>query len=722
MILDKIFLMKKKILQSLVFIFAIHINAQEQYYDDVDLNLTGVSLKEELAIKITNTHTNYLDYTPGVWEASKVTDVNPEDNTEVVLLYGWEDGSDSTVNNDRTRGIDDNGGNTTDWNREHSYPKSLGNPNLGETGPGSDAHHLRPCDPSRNSTRSNNLYGNGSGTESYTTSSGDWYPGDEWKGDVARMMMYMYLRYDDRCLPSGVGVGDNSGTPDDMIDLFLDWNAEDPVSDFEKTRNTYHEETNNTYAQGNRNPFIDNPHLATRIWGGTDAEDTWGIYTSSDAEAPTAPTNLALTNETTFSIDASWTASTDNVAVTSYDIYVDNELKANTSNTNYSIIDLTSNESYDIYIIAKDIANNESLNSNSETTSTLEDTDAPSTPINIISSSITDISFKISWDASTDNTAVTNYDIYIDGSLEGSTSETIYTVTNLTESTTYTVSLTANDAVNNYSSQSTPIDVTTNDSASNSGVDLFFSEYVEGSSNNKALEIANATGQAIDLSAYSIKRQSAGGQDGEEWSTPALVLSGTLNSSDVYVLINASATLQNLIDNADFVQPNNSDTNYGEPLNFNGNDPVGLFKNDALIDIIGDYNGGSANFAKDVTLRRKSNITSPNVDFDLVNEWDSYSQDTVDNIGTHDFSNLSVSIHELNSISVYPNPTKGDILNINTQENLSIEIYSVLGKGMLTGEVSKLDNKIDIAHLQTGIYFIKLSSEDGNSTRKLIKH
>ena len=83
-------------------------------------------------------------------------------------------------------------------------------------------------------------------------------------------------------------------------------------------------------------------------------------------------------------------------------------------------------------------------------------------------------------------------------------------------------------------------------------------------------------------------------------------------------------------------------------------------------------------------------------------------------LGTNDF--------DLKSFSVYPNPTKGDILNINTQENLSIEIYSVLGKGMLTGEVSKLDNKIDIAHLQTGIYFIKLSSEDGNSTRKLIKH
>ncbi len=52
-----------------------------------------------------------------------------------------------------------------------------------------------------------------------------------------------------------------------MIDLFLEWNAEDPVSDFERQRNTYHD-SQQTYAQGNRNPFIDNAYLATRIWGG----------------------------------------------------------------------------------------------------------------------------------------------------------------------------------------------------------------------------------------------------------------------------------------------------------------------------------------------------------------------------------------------------------------------------------------------------------------------
>ena len=86
-----------------------------------------------------------------------------------------------------------NGGGQGDWNREHTYPKSLGNPNLGSSGPGSDSHHLRPSDVGYNSQRGNLKFTDGSGNSGNV--SGGWYPGDEWKGDIARMMMYMYLRY-----------------------------------------------------------------------------------------------------------------------------------------------------------------------------------------------------------------------------------------------------------------------------------------------------------------------------------------------------------------------------------------------------------------------------------------------------------------------------------------------------------------------------------------------
>src|SRR5690625_6384874 len=64
-----------------------------------------------------------------------------------------------------------------------------------------------------------------------------------------------------------------------MPDIFLEWNAEDPVSDFERARNEIAYDL-----QGNRNPFIDNPALATKIWSGPQSEDTWGILEVQDYE------------------------------------------------------------------------------------------------------------------------------------------------------------------------------------------------------------------------------------------------------------------------------------------------------------------------------------------------------------------------------------------------------------------------------------------------------
>lgn len=251
------------------------------YYDGSNWTLSGTALKNALETKITTTHTNYLSYTPGVWEASRVTDLDPNNTNNVLLIYGFENGSDNINTNDRSRDKFDNGGNNGQWNREHVYAKSLGTPSLQDGGTannsssdaGEDAHHLRPADVQWNNTRGNSTFAAGSGNSGNV--SGGWYPGDEWKGDVARMMMYMYLRYGTQCLPINVGTGTSPASDSNMVNLFLQWNAEDPVSAFEDARNTYHGNTSNTYAQGNRNPFIDNPYLATRIWGGPVAQNRW---------------------------------------------------------------------------------------------------------------------------------------------------------------------------------------------------------------------------------------------------------------------------------------------------------------------------------------------------------------------------------------------------------------------------------------------------------------
>lgn len=268
----------KKALFLVVLVFSAFSYAQiPAYYNDVDLTLTGTALKNELTAKVTNTQTTVLSYTPGVWDALKQSDLDPTNANKVILIYGFDD-TDGVLSTDRTRGKEDNGGDAADWNREHVFPRSLGNPNLGSTGPGSDAHHLRPADPARNSSRSNRKFASGSG-DSGVTAQGNFYPGDEFKGDVARMMMFMYVRYGDRCLASNVGVGNTVSTDAGMIDLFLQWNVEDPVSAFESNRNIVI-----AGIQGNRNPFIDNPAFATTIWGGPQAEDLFGGDTGGGDE------------------------------------------------------------------------------------------------------------------------------------------------------------------------------------------------------------------------------------------------------------------------------------------------------------------------------------------------------------------------------------------------------------------------------------------------------
>ena len=636
--------MKKLLLLSLL-IFSAFIYSQESYYDGLDFSKSGIALKVDLATRITSTHTNFLVYTPGVWEASKVTDVNPENNSEVLLIYGYAASGEYS----RTRGVNDNGGSQGQWNREHVYPRSLGNPNLEFVGPGADAHHLRPADVNYNSQRSNTIFAEGSGDSGNV--SGGWYPGDEWKGDVARMMMYMYVRYDEVCLPSRVGNGSNASTPDDMIDLFLKWNVEDPVSDFERQRNTYHNNTSNTYAQGNRNPFIDNAYLATRIWGGDPAEDYWGIFTTQDDEAPTTPTNVTVTNITTNALSVSWSASTDNESVSGYEVLLNDNLAGETSSTTFNVQNLVPNTDYAVTIVAKDVAQNRSTPSTAVNIKTLADTTAPSVPTGVSISNQTGSSFQVSWTASSDDSGILNYEVFLDGNSVGKPTTTFLDITNLTPSTTYVVTILAEDIANNTSDISTPVHAETTDGSNNIS-EIFFSEYVEGSSFNKAVEIVNLTSNNVDLSPYTIKRQSNG-----IWEAPLSLTGRTININDVFVIINTDAIDVKLKAEADLEVPNET------PMTFNGDDRVGLFKNDVLIDIIGDLDGTDV-FSQNETLRRNSDVTGPNTVFNIQGEWSFYPINTTNDIGNFN-GTLSTTNPILEGFKMYPNPNHSNRLFFN---------------------------------------------------------
>ena len=215
------------------------------YYSGVIFSNDSDLMFEELENHTISNHTTILSYGQRheyLYNAD--ADLNNTDN--VILMYSGE----SRYWEEYTSG--NNSYSPQTFNTEHIYPQSL----LEATDAVTDLHHLRSCDDAVNSLRSNFLYIDGSGT--YKLEGNEWFPGDEWKGDIARMVMYLNIRYGETF--SKVG----------SLDLFIAWNIEDPVSEFEVQRN------NVIYsAQGNRNPFIDNPYLATLIWGGDNAENTW---------------------------------------------------------------------------------------------------------------------------------------------------------------------------------------------------------------------------------------------------------------------------------------------------------------------------------------------------------------------------------------------------------------------------------------------------------------
>jgi len=217
----------------------------QAYYSGIDFNLTGNDLYDDLATLTVNKHTTILTYSQRhdyLYDADE--DLN--DASRVILIYSG----------DSRYELEYESGNNLympqTFNTEHVYLRSL----LDDPNAEADLHNLRVCDIAVNSSRDNDPFIDGSGAFGPIGSS--WYPGDEWKGDVARIIFYLNLRYNEPF--SDVGT----------LSLFLDWNAEDPVSFLEDQRNSVI-----SGVQGDRNPFIDNPYLATLIWGGTAAENRW---------------------------------------------------------------------------------------------------------------------------------------------------------------------------------------------------------------------------------------------------------------------------------------------------------------------------------------------------------------------------------------------------------------------------------------------------------------
>lgn len=205
-------------------------NYTGDYYNSISLDLVGTALKTALSNLVQSTHKKYTSYNDCKKYLPNI-DEDPNNANNMILFYtGTSIKKSQDLNND--------------WNREHVWAQSLGW--FTTSGAGSDLHHIRPCDVSVNSSRGNKKFG----------ASGKYYtPTDEYKGDVARIIFYLMIAYDEASNYSFTSIAQSKA-------LLLEWNELDPVSELEILRNDKVEAI-----QGNRNPFIDYPALANSIWG-----------------------------------------------------------------------------------------------------------------------------------------------------------------------------------------------------------------------------------------------------------------------------------------------------------------------------------------------------------------------------------------------------------------------------------------------------------------------
>ncbi|MGE7020701.1 endonuclease [Solibacillus cecembensis] len=156
--------------------------------------------------------------------------------------------------------------------------------------------------------------------------------------------------------------------------------------------------------------------------------------------------------------------------------------------------------------------------------------------------------------------------------------------------------------------------------------ELFISEYVEGSSFNKALELYNGTGTTVDLSAYSLELYA----NGAETASAVLALSGSLNNGETYVIYHRDAVPE---------LRSKGNLENVSVINFNGDDAIVLKKSEDIIDSFGQV-GARSNWGTDVTLVRKATVmegdSMPNDAFNRDEEWSVYPKDTFEYLGFHE--------------------------------------------------------------------------------------
>lgn len=613
----------KKILLPIILISSYFAAQAPAGYYDGTTGLTGYALKSKLhdiiSAKNINWHygdlTNYYNQT----DLDKYYDYGPSNTTILLDMYseiptGPDAYEYTTANIIGSASAEGQG-----WNREHMMPQSTFYSNYPMY---SDLFYVVPTDARINQLRSNYPYGIVGSTIYYTftnssrigncaipgvTYTGRVYePINEFKGDVARSLLYFAVRYEGKLGTFNFNNNANPASDTNPLDgteerafdpayiaMLLQWHQQDPVSQREIDRN------NAVYGiQKNRNPFIDNPSWVNTIWGQT-----------PDAVPPQTPTNVTVTQNSAYFTTLSWTPS-----------------------------------------------------------------------------------------ASTD---VIGYKIYQNGTLVGSTKGTTFTADHLTPSTAYNFTVKAYDNGYLLSSDSNTASATTL-ASDVYAKDLMITKYLEGTSNNKGIEITNKTGHPVNLSDYRLSIQFSSGTN--YYFVDPYELEGTVQNNETFVVLNPDANFScYTINQAKFVTA-------APQMTYSGSQYLELRYKSSTVDAIGVSGTNNSSVLGNVSLYRKSNIAQPTTTF-TISEWDSYASNYCQSLGT--LATAEAILAQNNEFKIYPNPVNDHVFVNGKTENIkSAQILDLSGKVIYT-EQNPFKNKkgISVQNLSTGTYLLKIDDK-----------
>jgi chitodextrinase len=420
------------------------------------------------------------------------------------------------------------------------------------------------------------------------------------------------------------------------------------------------------------------------------------IAETPDTTAPTAPTVLAASGTTETSTNLSWTASTDDVAVTTYDVYNGTTLVATVSTTTYNVTGLTAATAYTFSVKAKDAAGNVSASSNviNITTATpFVDTIAPTAPTTLAASGTTTSTTNLSWTASTDNVGVTGYDVYQGSTLKATVTATSYNVTGLTAATAYTFSVKAKDAAGNVSATSNVVNISTLSatltyctSQGNSVADEKIGKVVFGSINN------TSTGGTGYTNFTSITTNVTSGTANTITITPAWTATIYKEGYAVWIDYNQDG---DFADAGELVWSKAASTT--TPVSGTITIPATAKFGATRMRVSMKYNGIPT--------------ACEAIPYGQVEDY------TINITSAAKESETSRSI--ISEIKIFPNPTSA-LLNVTSvSENAAYRVYNMLGQMVITGKLS--NNSVDVSNINEGNYILEVTDKDTTTVKRFIK-